>query len=141
MAARKETSGWCWPVLAPPAFEDDGWVPDVDVREQDGRLVAKVDLPGLKKDDISVEVGEGHLAISGERRTEAAGEKAPFHRPARISGRFYVEIPLAEGATRADVRATFLDGVLEVSIQLPARTEIAVRRVEVDEGGKALKAA
>jgi HSP20 family protein len=141
MAAKKEISGWCWPVFAPPVFEDQDWVPDVDVREKGGRLVAKVALPGVKKDDITVDVGEGHLVIAGERRTEADEEKAPFHRAERVASRFCLEIPLTEGATRGDIRATFLDGVLEVTIPLPARTETTVRRVKVHEGGKAAKAA
>src|SRR5687767_7012817 len=48
-----------------------GWSPRVDVFENDNRLVTKVDLPGVKKEDVKVEVTDGHLALSGERKRES----------------------------------------------------------------------
>ena len=59
-----------WPTLALATSEAVGWSPGIDVFEKDHRLVTKVDLPGMKKEDVKVEVTDDHLAISGERKRE-----------------------------------------------------------------------
>ena len=65
-----------WPSFrALPATGDATWYPQIDVFEKDGRLVTKIDLPGIKKEDVKVEVTDGHLAISGERKSEAEEKK------------------------------------------------------------------
>jgi HSP20 family protein len=131
-----------WPVLrAAAAGEDAKWLPEIDVFEKDNRLVTKVDLPGMKKEDVKVEVTDGHLAISGERKTEAEEKKEQFYRCEREYGSFYRAVPLPEGVKLEDVKATFADGVLEVSIPLPAKAQPAVRKVEIQEAPKAAKPA
>ena len=96
------------------------WAPKIDVFERDNRLVTRVDLPGLKKEDVSVEVTDGHLALSGERKREAEEKQGNFYRSEREYGSFYRAVPLPEGVKLEDVKATFSDGVLEVSVPLPA---------------------
>ncbi len=64
-----------------------------------------------------------------------------MYRSERVYGRFYRFIPLPEGAKVEDVKATFTDGVLEVSVPLPARPEAMVRKVEIQETAKAAKTA
>lgn len=137
-----------WPAFRWPAFrntalgEGTDWVPEIDVFEKDNRLVTKIDLPGLKKEDVKVEVTDGHLAISGERKSEVEEKKDQFYRCEREYGSFYRAVPLPEGVKLEDVKATFADGVLEVSIQLPVKAEPAVRKVEVqDAAPKAAKPA
>jgi HSP20 family protein len=117
------------------------WSPEIDVFEKDNRLVTKVDLPGLKREDVKVEVADGHLAISGERKTEAEETKDQFYRCEREYGGFYRVVPLPEGVKLEDVRASFSDGVLEVSVPLPVRTESRVRNVEIQEPPTAAKTA
>jgi HSP20 family protein len=140
-----ETTEWPsfrWPVLrARRATDGAAWFPEIDVFEKNNRLVTKIDLPGLKKDDVRVEVTDGHLAISGERRTEAEEKKGNFYRCERAYGSFYRTIPLPDGVTLEDVHATFGDGVLEVSIPLPAKPEAQVRQVEVQDAAQAAKSA
>ena len=139
--------GTTWPAFQWPAFratatgEGAKWFPEIDVFARDNRLVTKVDLPGLKKEDVKVEVTDGHLAISGERKTEAEEKKEQFYRCEREYGSFYRAVPLPEGVKLEDVKATFADGVLEVSIPLPAKAEPAVRKVEIQEAPKAAKTA
>ena len=77
-----------WPTLMRP-LETKRWAPEIDVFEKDNRLVTKIDLPGMKKDDVKVEVTDGHLAISGERKTEAEEKKKNFYRCEREYGSFY----------------------------------------------------
>src|SRR5215470_19515206 len=61
-----------WPLLRTRAIGGSAsWTPGIDVFERDNRLVTKIDLPGMKKEDVKVEVTNGHLTISGERKTEA----------------------------------------------------------------------
>jgi len=131
-----------WPLFATRAIaEPVGWAPQIDVFEKDNRLVTKVDLPGMKKEDVKVEVTDGHLAISGERKHETEEKKERFYRCEREYGSFYRAVPLPEGVKLEDVKATFSDGVLEVSVPLPAAAEAKVRKVEIQEAGKAAKTA
>lgn len=131
-----------WPSFRFPSFgqvatESIAWSPKIDVFEKDNRLVTKVDLPGMKREDVKVQVTDGHLTISGERKTEAEEKKEQFYRCEREYGSFYRAIPLPEGVKLEDIKATFTNGVLEVSIPLPAKVEPAVRNVEVQEAAPA----
>jgi HSP20 family protein len=139
--------GSAWPSLqwpsfrALPATHEATWFPHIDVFEKEGRLVTKIDLPGIKKEDVKVEVADGHLAISGERKSEAEEKKEGFYRCERQYGGFYRAVPLPEGAKIEDVKATFSDGVLEVSMPLPAKAQAKPRTVEIQEAPKATKSA
>jgi HSP20 family protein len=140
-----ETSGWPsfrWPAFrTPPATEAATWFPEIDVFEENNRLITKIDLPGLKKEDVKVEVTDGYLAISGERKSEAEEKKEHFYRCEREYGSFYRAVPLPEGVKFEDVKASFSDGVLAVSVPLPAKPEANVRKVEIQEASEAAKTA
>jgi HSP20 family protein len=133
------------PFFAPPSFrglalpEVVAWSPKVDVFEKDNRLITRVDLPGMKKDEVKVEVTDGYLALSGERKRETEEKKDTFYRSEREYGSFYRAVPLPEGVKLEDIKATFADGVLEVSIPLPTRVEAKVRKVEIEEPAKTAK--
>jgi HSP20 family protein len=130
-----------WPSLGRRAISEVGWYPEIDVFERDNRLVTKIDLPGMKKEDVKVEVTDGQLAISGERKSEAEEKGEEFYRCEREYGSFYRSVPLPDGAKLEDVKAIFADGVLEVSVPLPARPESKMRKVEIQEPAKAKTAA
>ncbi len=138
-----------WPSFRLPVRQSQrlaeaaAWNPQIDVFEKDNRLITKVDLPGLKKDDVKVEVTDGQLAISGERKTETEEKKNDFYRCEREYGSFYRAVPLPEGVKVEDVKASFADGVLEVSVPMPAKAAApAARKVEIQDGSaKASKAA
>lgn len=135
-----EESGW-------PAFRtrqltgSAGWSPNLDVFEKDHRLIARIDLPGMKKEDVKVEVADGHLTISGERKHETEEKKEKFYRCECDYGSFYREILLPEGATLNSAKATFENGVLEVSVPLAVRSEATPRVVEIEGSVKPVKAA
>jgi len=119
-----------------PAFalpDTIGWAPQIDVFERDHQLVTKIDLPGLKKDDVKVEVDDGYLAISGERKSESEEKKDNVYRRERSFGNFYRAVPLPEGVKLEDVKATFRDGVLEVSIPIPAQAAARSRTITIEE--------
>lgn len=131
-----------WPFFrAMPSFEKAAWFPQIDVFERDNRLVTKIDLPGLKKEDVKVEITDGNLVISGERKSEAEEQKEEFYRCEREFGSFYRAVPLPEGARAEDVTATFVDGVLEVSVPVPVKAAQQVQKVEIKEPPKGEKTA
>jgi HSP20 family protein len=127
-------SGW-WPPLRRTLTRQEpaDWIPEIDVFERDNRLVTKVDLPGMKKEDVKVEVIDGHLTISGERRSEAEEKKENMYRCERSYGSFYRSVPLPDGVKLEDVKATFADGVLEVSLPVPVKAEAKPRTVPIEE--------
>lgn len=133
------------PFFRSPAFrgfampEVVAWTPKVDVFEKDNRLFTRVDLPGMKKEEVKVEVTDGYLALSGERKRETEEKKDTFYRSEREYGSFYRSVPLPEGVKLDDIKATFADGVLEVSVPLPAKAEAKVRKVEIEEPAKTVK--
>ena len=132
--------GLRWPALRTAEFASATWAPRVDVFERDGRLVTKVDLPGMKKEDVTVQVTDGHLALSGERKQDTEETKDNVYRSERQYGSFYRAVPLPQGVKLEDVKATFADGVLEVSVPLPSQPGNELRKVEIQEpatGGKA----
>ena len=130
--------------LSPPGFAFTGvatWAPQIDVFERDNRLVTKVDLPGLKKEDVKVEVTDGHVSISGERKSEREVEEGNVYRCERSYGSFYRAVPLPKGAKIDDVKATFTDGVLEVSVPMPVKADATPRTVKIEEPAKTAKSA
>lgn len=131
--------GWTglhWPTFQFSRGEEAAWNPEIDVFERNHRLVTKVDLPGLKKEDVRVDVTDGYLAIRGERNREHEETGKEFYRCEREYGTFYRAVPLPEGVKLDDVKATFADGVLEVSVPMPVKTEPRVRNVVVEEPAK-----
>ena len=136
-----------WPSLRRPFFggastaAPAAWSPKVDVFERNHHLVTRVDLPGVRKEDVSVEVADGHLALSGERKRESEEQKDNFYRREREYGSFYRLVPLPEGVKLEDVKASFADGVLEVSVPLPSLAETNVRKVQIEEPKKTAQSA
>jgi HSP20 family protein len=134
--------GFRWPSLRTVAHPDVvNWAPEIDVFERDHRLVTKVDLPGLKKEEVKVEVTDGYLTISGERKAESEEKKDNVYRCERAYGSFYRAVPLPDGVKLEDVKATFADGVLEVSVPLPAKAEAKPRAVKIEDGKTGASAA
>jgi HSP20 family protein len=131
-----------WPTLGLfAAPEPIAWAPKIDVFEKDGRLVTRVDLPGMKKEDVTVEVTDGYLMLSGERKHEAEEKKDDFYRSEREYGSFYRSVPMPEGVKFEDVKATFTNGVLEVSVPMPAKQEPKAQKVTIEETTAAKTAA
>lgn len=125
---------WSTPMAPFRAFvpgEPVDWTPMIDVFEKDKRLFTRVDLPGMKKEDVKVEVTDGNLTISGERKREFEEKKENLFRCEREYGSFYRTVPLPEGAKVEDVQATFVDGVLEVSVPLPVQQKAITKAVEI----------
>jgi HSP20 family protein len=122
-----------WPLFRGGGIREAAWAPNLDVFEKDNQLIAKLDLPGLKKEEVKVETVEGRLTISGERKYEQEEKTENVFRCEREYGSFYRMVPLPKGAKLDEVKATFENGVLEVTVPLPARAEAKSRTVTIEE--------
>jgi HSP20 family protein len=132
-----------WP-REPRLIGEAAWIPSIDVFEKDGSLVIRADLPGLTKEDVNIEVTDEAITLKGERKKEIEEEKEGLYRQERAYGSFFRAVPLPEGVKPEDVKATFTNGVLEVTMPLPtAKKELKARRVEIQEaaGEKQAKSA
>jgi HSP20 family protein len=109
------------------------WVPDVEVNEQDNQLQVRVDLPGIPKENVKVEIEDGVLVVQGERREERSegDERRGFRRTERRYGSFYRAIPLPEGVETDKAEAHMKDGVIEV--RLPMNAQRQTRQLEIKE--------
>jgi HSP20 family protein len=105
------------------------WVPPVDLVEAEDHFVLKADLPGLTQDDVSIEVQDGTLSISGERKAEHEQRERGWYRIERSFGSFSRSLTLPEGVNPDGIKAEFRDGVLEVRIPKPE--ERKPRRIEI----------
>jgi HSP20 family protein len=111
---------------------DDLWIPSVEVLERDGKLVVRADLPGMSKDDVRVEVRDDNLIIEGERKKEMKEDREGYFVTERTYGKFYRAIPLPEGVNADSARATFRDGVLELTIDAP-KNNSRTKTIPIDE--------
>jgi HSP20 family protein len=112
----------------------DAWAPSVEVFQKNSELTIKADLPGLKKDEVSVDITDNAVTIQGERKREQHDERDGYFRSERSYGNFCRVIPLPEGAISEQAKATFRDGVLQVTMPAPPATK--GRRLEITEGQK-----
>lgn len=119
------------PYRSESRFADASWAPTVETFRRDGNLVVRADLPGLTKENISIETDDDVLLISGERSDETRDEKDDFYRTERTYGRFFRAIQLPEGVNADQIDATFKDGVLEVTIPAPKVTTPKNRQVKI----------
>lgn len=108
------------------------WVPAMDLVETTDDFVLRADLPGLKQDDVKIEIEDTVLTVSGERHAEHSDNQEGFYRLERASGSFSRSLTLPKGVDAEAVRASFTDGVLEVHIPKPAESK--PRRVEISIG-------
>jgi HSP20 family protein len=95
------------------------WAPAVEVAEREGKFHVRAELPGLKPEDMKVEITDDSVIIQGERKSEQEETKGGIYRSERRYGQFYREIPLPEGAKAEQAKAQFRDGVLEVTVPAP----------------------
>ena len=108
------------------------WVPPVDLVEAEDHFVLKADLPGLSEEDVSIEVQDGALTISGERAAEHESRERGWYRIERSFGSFNRSLTLPEGVDPDGITAKFDRGVLEVHIPKPEQRK--PRRVQISAG-------
>jgi HSP20 family protein len=92
------------------------WTPAIEVMQREGNFVIRAELPGLKPEDVKLEITDDAIVLEGERKDEREENKGGLHVTERRYGRFYRVIPLPDGATPDDARAKFENGLLEVTV-------------------------
>jgi len=98
---------------------EDLWRPAIDIEENNGNLMVRAEIPGMRKEDIKVSVKEDMLTISGERKRENETKEKTFHRIERSYGQFRRMIRLPATVDADKVKATYKDGVLNVTLPKP----------------------
>ena len=107
------------------------WSPQVEVFRRGNQLIIQADLPGMNKDNIEVEIEEGDLVLRGERGQEDEENREGYYRSERSYGSFYRRIPLPEGVDAEQAQASFKDGVLEITMQVPEQVS-SNRKIQIN---------
>ncbi len=105
------------------------WAPAVDIKEEADRYVVHADLPGVKPEDIDVDLHNGVLTIKGHRETEAKEEKENYKRIERIYGSFYRRFALPESVDEEKIEAKYDNGVLTITI--PKKPQHQPKKISV----------
>ena len=105
------------------------WTPPVDIYETNDALVLKAELPGVSKDDVSIEVHQNTLILRGQRKHETEVKEEHYHRVERAYGTFQRSFMLPTQVDQEKVQATYHDGVLE--LRLPKSEAAKPKRVAI----------
>jgi HSP20 family protein len=100
-----------------------GWTPSMDLIRKEDALVLRADIPGIKPDEVKIEVEDDVLTVSGEHREEKEEKKEHYVRRERRYGSFSRSMVLPRGVKADDIDASTEHGVLEVTIPLPKGEE------------------
>lgn len=106
-----------------------GWAPAVDIFEDKDKVVLKADLPGIEEKDISLDVDGNRLTLKGERRMEKETKEENYHRVERAYGQFVRSFTLPNTVDVENIKASYKNGVLEVS--LPKKEEVKPKHISI----------
>ena len=93
------------------------WAPALDVLQEDGDIVVRAELPGVRLEDVDITLQNGVLSISGERKAEEQREGSGYYVRERRYGSFRRSMALPEGVDESKIHARFQDGVMEVRVE------------------------
>jgi HSP20 family protein len=120
------------------------WAPAVEVSQQGNQYIVRAELPGIKPEDVKLEVTEDAIVLQGERKEERNETRGSVHLSERRYGNFYRAIPLPEGAKAEDAQARFDNGVLEITVPAEEpksrRREIPIQRSQAGSAAGANQA-
>lgn len=112
-----------------PFDGQQSWMPAIDVERHDGDLVVHADVPGIKPEEIKIEIENNILTVSGEHKESSEKKDKNYLRRERRYGAFSRSVALPEGVDPKKVKAVTRDGVVEVTVPLPR--EAKAERVEI----------
>ena len=105
------------------------WYPPVDVLESKDAYIFRAELPGMKKEDFNLEVKDGMLTLTGERKFEQPAEGVEYHSAERVAGKFSRSYQLPRNVKHDAIEAAYRDGVLE--IRVPKAEEAKPRQIAI----------
>jgi HSP20 family protein len=112
------------------------WTPAVEVSQREGNYMVRAELPGVKPEDVKIEIENDALVLQGERKVQREEDKGGVHRTEIRYGRFQRMIPLPEGANADQAQAKFENGVLEVTVPVPEQ-KIQRKQIPIQTGSAA----
>ena len=110
----------------------EGTMPAIDVFERGNGIVVKAELPGLKKEDIEITATEDSISLRGEFKREEEVREEGFLRRERRIGKFFRTIPMQFAIKPDEVKATFKDGVLEITAPKSEQAKTNEKRVPIE---------
>ena len=111
-------------------FDETDWVPVAEITEDEEEFLVKLEVPEVKKKDMKVEVVNGNLCISGERKYEKKDKK--LHRVERFYGSFERSFSLPDNVDPNTIKAESKDGVLSIHLAKSASKETNTQAVKID---------
>lgn len=115
--------------LAGVLGEPTGWAPAVDIEEQENAYVVEAELPGVKPEDVNIELVGNELSITGEIKDDEERREGVMRRRARRRGRFEYRVILPNEVDAENIEANLADGVL--TVRVPKSEQAQRRRIEV----------
>jgi HSP20 family protein len=120
-----ENFGRSWPNAA----ASRAWHPAVDILESKDAYVLRAELPGMNKEDFNLELKEGTLTLTGERKFTKPAEGVQYRKVERVNGKFVRSFTLPETVKHDGIQATYKDGILEIHI--PKAEEAKPRQIQI----------
>jgi len=105
------------------------WYPRVDILESKDAYTIRAELPGMKKEDFNLELKDGTLTLSGERKAEKAAEGVEYRTVERVEGKFFRSFSLPETVKHDGIQAACKDGILEIHV--PKAEAAKPRQIEI----------
>ena len=105
------------------------WRPTVDTYEEDGIIVINAELPGVSKDDVTIDIKDNVLTIKGVRNYDQKVEKDNYYRRERCYGKFHRAFSLPDAVDPNRIEASYKDGVLKIKI--PKAEESSSKKIEI----------
>ena len=123
------------PLARPTTFDEDlvtgTWSPAIDIAEFEDRLVVTAEVPGMNRDQFSIEFHNGVLTIQGERKFDEGTDNRKLHRVERSYGKFVRSFTMPRLVDAEAIAARYVDGILEVTI--PKRAEAKAKQIRIGE--------
>ena len=118
-----------WPVFGAEDFEKI--TPAVDMYDEGKELVMKADMPGVKKEDLHIDLSENVLTISGEKKMEETTEKGGLYSCERSYGSFTRSFELPSDVDTEKITASLKEGVLEIRVPKTEKVESEARKISI----------
>jgi HSP20 family protein len=107
------------------------WAPPIDVTTQNGNIVIRAELPGVKPEDVDITLQDNVLTISGERKAEQEEERGGYHIKERRYGSFSRSFTLPQGTDESKINARYEHGVLELTVEGAAAVQ-EPKRIQIE---------
>jgi HSP20 family protein len=111
-----------------------GFAPPVDIYEDEHKLVLKLEVPGMKQEDLNIQIENRTLTVQGERKFDREEKQENFHRVEHRYGTFFRSFTLPNSVDAENVQARYDAGVLK--LEFPKRAEAKPRQIKVNVGGQ-----